>query len=31
VIGLFVLAGVLWAAAAIEWRWVRRVQPDATQ
>jgi hypothetical protein len=31
VIGLFVFAGVLWAAAAIEWRWGRRIQPEAAQ
>jgi hypothetical protein len=31
VIGLFVLAGVLWVAAAIEWRWARRVQPEAAR
>jgi hypothetical protein len=31
VIGLLALAGVLWAAAAIEWRLGRRVQPEAAQ
>jgi hypothetical protein len=31
VIALFVLAGVFWAAATIEWRWMRRVQPEAGQ